>query len=169
MPIPPFIDRYYLPPNEHECTFEEVEQRFLGTDGRVKVWRYCMGLLNRLDDLGLKPDIVLVDGSFVTARERPRDVDIAALIPPTKVITALQQLDDEDKEAVQLLVHPNSQAGIRLVSGTHLLVAHDHQGLDLWSKLFRKGKNGQLREPDPVLDPSWVRKPAEKGILKIIL
>lgn len=39
--------------------------------------------------------------------------------------------------------------------------------LQIWSDFFRKGKNGKLREPDPEKDPSWVKRPCEKGVLRV--
>lgn len=68
-PIPEFVDQYHLPDGEHECTFEEIEGRFLGTTQRRKVWELFKSLLARLETLGLKPEVILINGSFTADRQ----------------------------------------------------------------------------------------------------
>lgn len=171
MPIPDFVDGYHLPGNEHECTIEEIESRFITSSARKRVWELFKGLLFRLETLGLKPDILLIDGSFVTGREVPGDVDVGALIKPDAVRRALSRAADEhDKNAILRLADPDCQALIREFYGAHLIVAKDVDGLVQASRLFRKGGiNGQLRPPDPTRDPSWVVRPKQKGILRVTL
>lgn len=167
MTIPDFLDRYHLPPGEHECSIEEVIQRFVITDVRTKRWSNFISLLTRLCELKLVPESILINGSFVTGRPEPGDVDFAALIPPDTIRQALNTDDDHDKEGIMLFLHPDNQIHIRNFFGAHLLVADTLQSLQWWSNLFRFGENGTLRNPDPAKDPSWVSRPPEKGILKI--
>ncbi|MED4041169.1 DUF6932 family protein [Niallia taxi] len=119
--IPNFIDDYHLPPGEHECTFEDIETRFLSTEIRTKRWDSFIALLKRLNELKLIPEAVLVNGSFVTGRNEPGDVDFCALILPDTIRAALQTDDDHDIGGVQLFLNPDNQGAIRNLFGAHLL------------------------------------------------
>ncbi|MFN0221439.1 MULTISPECIES: DUF6932 family protein [Paenibacillus] len=170
--IPDFIDGYHLPDGEHECTMEEVEQRFLFTEKRIHLWKLFKRMLDRLNDLGIMPEVILIDGSFVTGRAEPGDVDFGALIPPGKVVSSLASItDDHDQEAIHMFVHPDNQLALRNLFGAHMLVVPDEDLLNAISFLFRTGGEqfGGLRDPDPERDPAWVKKPQAKGILRINL
>ncbi|MEF2967792.1 hypothetical protein V3851_18340 [Paenibacillus sp. M1] len=169
--IPEFFDNYHLPDGVYECTIEEIEHRFLFSKKRVYVWGLFKKLLDRLISLGLKPKTILIDGSFVTAREEPGDVDFAALIPPETVITALADIkDDHDKQGIYLFANPNNADAIRSLFGSHFLIAENEEYLNAWANFFQKGGNhGRLRDRDPERDPEWVIIPRSKGILKVHL
>lgn len=169
MPIPGFVDNYHLPDGEFECTIEEIEQTFLTSEKREKVWKGFTALIDRLTDLGIRPEYVYIDGSFVTRRVEPGDVDFAALIKPGPMLRALKKADDHDKQAILDFCNPAKQNEIRNYFGAHLLVAKDNATLNQWANFFRFGAGGSLREPDPDRDPSWVVKPQSKGILKVAL
>ena len=103
MPIPKFIDGYHLPPGEHVCTFEEIKARFgTGCEQRQKVWNAFARCYDRIEELRLNPKVVLVDGSFVTGREYPNDVDAAILLRIEEIAEALEVADHEDKKAILL-------------------------------------------------------------------
>jgi len=169
LPIPAFIDNYHLPDGEHECTIQEIEQVFLFSEKRHVVWNYFKNMIDRLTQLGIKPEYVYINGSFVTGREEPGDVDFAALIKPGPMARALKNADEHDKQAIQRFFDPQHAEVIRDLMGGHLLIARDNATMRQWSDFFRKGKGGSLREPDPNRDPSWVVKPRSKGILKVVL
>lgn len=171
MPIPDFVDEYHLPGHEHECTLEEIEARFVSTPERKTVWDLFKGLLFRLESLGLEPDKILIDGSFVTGREKPGDVDWCALIDPQKMKIALNAANEEDVAAIKYLFGTSSgenQSWIRVLFGSHLMVAPNEEGFAKFSRIFRRGIHGSLKDPDPTKDPEWVTRPREKGILKVI-
>ncbi len=168
--IPDFFDKYHLPDGVHECTIEEIERVFLFSEKRKHIWGLFKKLLDRLIDLGLKPSALLIDGSFVTGRDEPGDVDFAALIPPETIINAMKTLDEHDKHAIMLFLEPNNQNEIRSLFGAHLLLADTEEYLELWANFFRTGGDyGKLRDPDPERDPDWVRVPPSKGILRVNL
>ncbi|ETT31671.1 hypothetical protein C161_26940 [Paenibacillus sp. FSL R5-192] len=170
MSIPDFFDNYHLPDGVHECTIEEIEQRFLFSSKRIEQWKLFKQMLNRLIGLGLKPSAILIDGSFVTGRLEPGDVDFAALIPPETVLEAMRTIDDHDKAGIQLFMNPENQLALRNLFGAHLLLADNEYTLDLWADFFRTGgQNGKLRERDEERDPEWVIVPSAKGILKVYL
>lgn len=168
MTIPNFIDDYHLPPGEHECTMEEISNYFVSNHVRRKRWDDFVQMLTRISGLKLIPEEILINGSFVTGREEPGDVDFAVLIPPDTVRNALKAEDEHDVEGVKLFLHPNNQLALRNLFGAHLLVADTKENLNNWSSFFRKGQYGKLREPDKNKDPDWVTRPDEKGILKVM-
>ncbi|MCP1355526.1 DUF6932 family protein [Aneurinibacillus migulanus] len=168
--IPNFCDGYHLPPGEHECTMEEATNRFVYNPQRERVWAGLNRLLARLKELDIAPEQLLIDGSFVTGRQLPGDVDSGALIPPEKVVKALSTTTcEDDKEGIKLFTDLQQQRLVKAMFGAHMLVVRDEKSLGMVSKIFRNGGDqfGKLRAPDPNRDPSWVKTPQEKGILKI--
>lgn len=95
--IPPFRSDGYLPEGVHVCSEAEVLFRF-GT-----VNRRCRRLairLRRWIELGrqLEARRLLVDGSFVTAKEEPGDIDSVMLLPQD----FHQRVSREDVAAMEL-------------------------------------------------------------------
>lgn len=81
MPIPEF-DRSTgnLPEGIHDATWDEVGARFGGPTLRRRDLFVNLGIvLGRFQRRGVR--IVLIDGSFVTRKERPKDVDVIYLPP----------------------------------------------------------------------------------------
>src|SRR5438132_3001260 len=78
--IPPFRPDGYLPEGVHQATEAEVTFRF-GTQSRRR--RRLTLRLRRWVELGRAVGArrLLVDGSFVTAKVEPDDVDAAMLLP----------------------------------------------------------------------------------------
>jgi hypothetical protein len=79
--IPPFNDDGYLPPGIHPATLEEIAARF-GQESELR--RVQMESLNWLVDLARRAGVqkIVVDGSFVTDKLEPNDVDCVLLIGP---------------------------------------------------------------------------------------
>jgi hypothetical protein len=80
MTIPPFVaPGGALPPGEHPATLKEINTRFTSNYARKQI---CQGLKFVVGELASHDvEIIFVDGSFVTNKERPRDVDVAYEIP----------------------------------------------------------------------------------------
>src|SRR5437764_6785983 len=78
--IPPFRQDGYLPEGIHQTTEAEVTFRF-GTQSRRR--RRLALRLRRWIELGRAVGArrLLVDGSFVTAKAEPNDVDAVMLLP----------------------------------------------------------------------------------------
>jgi hypothetical protein len=93
MPIPPLNEHGLLAPGIHECTFSELEAMFgqnrwlqdPQSESRRETLCPNRGrLCERLADLhrvGLDVE-VLVDGSFVTDKPDPNDLDLIVVLPP---------------------------------------------------------------------------------------
>ena len=78
MPIPPLTADGLLPPGVHSSTLEEVRQQFAsfqGSDRRIQLFSRLDGLVTELRRSGRFSTIV-IDGSFVTAKPVPEDIDI---------------------------------------------------------------------------------------------
>lgn len=168
MSIPDFFDGYHLPPGEYECTLKDIEQRFLFSEMRTFRWDKFLILLKRICELKLIPEVVLINGSFVTGRQEPGDVDFAVLIPPETIRTALANAhDDHDENAIKLFLNLQAQGLIRDLFGAHMIVVDSEEMLKSAGSIFKRGLNGSLRERDPIRDPDWITIPSEKGILKV--
>ncbi|MEK4110702.1 hypothetical protein ABIC86_001763 [Paenibacillus sp. DS2363] len=168
MSIPAFFDNYHLPDGEHVCTMKEIERVFLFSEKRSNVWGKFLDLLSKLEELGLKYEYILIDGSFVTGREEPSDVDFGIYLPPYIIAEALTVLNDTEKELLKYFTDLNNQYEISQKFGAHLLIGHNDIMMEDISFCFREGLDSELRPPDPKRDPEWVSTPAAKGILKVI-
>lgn len=76
--IPDFNDQGYLPPGVHPASLEEIESRF-GVQSELR--RVQMDSLRWLIELARKAGVkrLIINGSFVTQRLEPNDVDCALL------------------------------------------------------------------------------------------
>jgi hypothetical protein len=75
VPIPALdVTTGYLPAGTHAATMEEVRERFAKGPKRKKIFRGLEIVVERLASCGVTQ--IWVDGSFVTSKIRPSDVDI---------------------------------------------------------------------------------------------
>lgn len=72
--IPEFNAQGLLPEGIHSATWEEVTGRFGGNERRRQLLRGLSEALNLLSVAGCRR--VYIDGSFVTSKERPNDIDV---------------------------------------------------------------------------------------------
>lgn len=79
MPIPDWNEYGLLPEGIHDCDMHEVIQRFGFNEHRQQLLN---GLSGAFDWLATMPPIesLVLDGSFVTDKAQPRDIDAVALI-----------------------------------------------------------------------------------------
>ena len=75
MPVPEFTDRGVLPEGVHLCTLLEAQQALCTNDQRAQIWEGLLGFLEWALQLPT-PTALLIDGSYVTDKPRPGDVDI---------------------------------------------------------------------------------------------
>src|SRR5262245_40159183 len=77
--IPPFNDDGYLPPGIHAATPDEIDARF-GQESELR--QVQMESLRWLVDLARRAGVrrVVVNGSFVTDKLEPNDVDCVLLV-----------------------------------------------------------------------------------------
>lgn len=75
MPVPNFTEQGILPEGVHPCTLLEAQHALSTNDARSQIWD---GLIDFLDwTLQLpQPTALLIDGSYVTDKPLPNDVDV---------------------------------------------------------------------------------------------
>jgi hypothetical protein len=84
MPIPALNFEGLLPPGVFDCSLAEVRERFgsfRGSDHRSRLYARLEDLLQTMQRSGLF-EALLVDGSFVTAKSAPNDIDLLAVLLP---------------------------------------------------------------------------------------
>ncbi len=81
--IPPLDQNGHLPPGIHEASAGEIGKRFgafQGSDLRPQLWRRFGEFLREARAAGLF-EAILLDGSFVTAKPDPGDIDLVGVVP----------------------------------------------------------------------------------------
>ncbi len=80
MAIPAFVaPSGALPPGEHEATLKEISSALTWNYSRRVIYSGLEFVVNELTAHSV--DVIWVDGSFVTNKDRPRDVDVAYEVP----------------------------------------------------------------------------------------
>lgn len=146
MPIPEFDDRGLLPDGLHECAMEEVRERFgrfQRTDQRCKLYDALAAFIGDVRSAGVVR-WVAIDGSFVTAKPDPGDIDMVVVLPPDH---------DFDAELLPVAYNVLSRRRARRCYGIDILVAAEGTPeLGAYIEFFREVK----------------QKPGErKGILRL--
>ena len=84
MPIPSLTADGFLPEGVHECSAEELHQRFglfQQTDRRPKLFAQLQSYIVEAKASGLVR-YLCIDGSFVTALPEPNDIDLILVVAP---------------------------------------------------------------------------------------
>jgi hypothetical protein len=80
--LPPLNEHGLLPEGIHDCAFEELESRFGGfqtSDRRPQLWAKFTDFFRQAKASRIVEALVL-DGSFVTARIDPNDIDLIVIV-----------------------------------------------------------------------------------------
>lgn len=80
--IPPFDEQGVLPDGLHDCTIEEVAERFgrfRSSDRRLRLWERFRDFIDEAKATGAI-EAMLVDGSFVTATDDPNNIDLVLVV-----------------------------------------------------------------------------------------
>ena len=84
MPIPVLSSEGYPPTGLFDCELSEVSARFgvfSGSDRRPQLFARLEQLARSMRASGLFEELI-VDGSFVTAKAQPNDIDVIAVLRP---------------------------------------------------------------------------------------
>jgi hypothetical protein len=84
MPIPPLTDEGYLPAGVHDCTMDEVDERFARfqrTDRRIRLFEKLVRYVKEVRSTGMVLEL-LIDGNFTTAKDEPEDIDLILVLNP---------------------------------------------------------------------------------------
>ena len=82
MPIPEFETGGFLPAGVHDCTWDEIRQRFGETANganRAILYVKLVEYRRELNATGMAIGLI-VDGSFVTEIEEPHDIDLVLIL-----------------------------------------------------------------------------------------
>src|SRR5262245_29211259 len=80
--IPKFNDYECLPEGIYDYTMDEAVQRFgvfQSNDRRPRLWARFSEFIRQLKECGFV-ETVIVDGSFVTAKVTPSDIDLVLVV-----------------------------------------------------------------------------------------
>ena len=91
MAIPDLDDDGFLPEGVHECSVDELQQRFGGThhgDRRSALFAKLVDYIQELRSTRMATRLI-VDGSFVTNKTEPNDVDLVLILPTNHDFTAV--------------------------------------------------------------------------------
>lgn len=141
MPIPDLDTAGYLPRGIHDCSMAEVKDRF-GTfqrsDTRPRIFDCFERYVRDLRTSGLVK-AVLIDGSFVTGKDEPGDIDL---------IIILHRDHDYTSTLRPFEYNALSRRRVRRSYGFDLLVAEEGQPeCDEYVKFYSrvKGKEGRTK------------------------
>lgn len=82
MPIPDLRPDGYLPEGIHDCTLDEIHARFgrfQSSDRRQVLWQQLRAYFGAAETSGFVK-AVIVDGSFISAKDTPGDVDLLVVL-----------------------------------------------------------------------------------------
>jgi uncharacterized protein DUF6932 len=97
--LPPFDEHGNLPAGIHRCTIEELAARFgSGSEERLTELSELLGFIAAAQRAGVRR--LLVNGSFVTSKSAPNDVDVVILPGPSP-----QTSDESYCQAYVILVN----------------------------------------------------------------
>jgi hypothetical protein len=90
MPIPNLNEQGLLPPGIYDCSLEEIGERFgtfQSTDRRPRLYEKLQVFLQQVRSTNLVI-AVIVDGSFVTSKAVPNDIDLILVLPSSHDLRA---------------------------------------------------------------------------------
>lgn len=125
--LPEFNESGYLPPEIHRADLVEVQKRFGSNDTRRTLLRHLDNFVELVRSVSAKK--LILDGSFVTDKENPADIDVILVLPDT--------FDTRTREARILL-----ESRIRF--NIHLFPVRegDNEFFQHWIAFFGHDRNG---------------------------
>ncbi|WP_405425215.1 DUF6932 family protein [Streptomyces erythrochromogenes] len=99
MPLPQLNDLGYLPPGEHSAQWKEIELTFGWNYKRKNLLVGLHYTVKSLVEFGV--DEFYIDGSFVTEKPRPRDIEVIYMPLPAKPKQSWGLFDFSQHEALK--------------------------------------------------------------------
>ena len=90
MPIPNLNEQGLLPPGIYDCSVEEIGERFgtfQSTDHRPRLYEKLQAFLQQVRSINLA-NAVILNGSFVTGKADPNDIDLILVLPSSHDLRA---------------------------------------------------------------------------------
>src|SRR5258705_81832 len=119
MPIPTLNQDGLLPPGVHDCTLNEIRSQFGSfrkSDRRPRLFALLESFVAEAIAVGLVRALI-VDGSFVTEKHDPNDIDLIVVVAPEHDFTS-----DITPRAYSVM----SKKSVRRRFGFDLLVAREN-------------------------------------------
>ena len=139
MPVPRLRRNGTLPLGVHKASLREVRKAFgQGTARRAELMLALLDFMAHARHAGITR--VLIDGSFVTSKKDPRDVDVAVVL--TEPYARLLAGGDSDARWIEAKANEDPPRFI------DVFVAIDQEERTSWTKFFERdlwlGKKGLL-------------------------
>lgn len=125
--IPEFDDFGHLPVGGHECSWGEFYERFRINENREELCKKLAEVVALAKNCGFLK--VLIGGSFPTAKDNPKDMDLAW-------ITDFDVTKDAVKPECIQLMEDRATAGNFGWSMQYLPIDHDLERIQQWAKAF---------------------------------
>lgn len=74
--LPAFTEHGLLPPGIHDCSLEEARNYFCTNDHRLRIWDGLLNFIRLMNFFGINRDYIILDGSFVTDKTIPSDIEL---------------------------------------------------------------------------------------------
>lgn len=142
MSIPDLNEHGLLPVGVHVCTMEELRQRFgrfTTSDHRVHLFEKLEELIQNAKATGLVREIY-VDGSFVTDKEKPNDIDLILVFDERVPIDPSSEMLPADYNAL------STKRLRRRYNFDVKVVYEDTDAFKRFMELFQTVKNSELRK-----------------------
>jgi hypothetical protein len=94
LPIPNLNEQGLLPPGIYDCSLEEIGERFgtfQSTDRRSRLYERLQEYLTQVRSSNLAL-AVIVNGSFVTSKADPNDIDLILVLPSSHDVLSRQRV-----------------------------------------------------------------------------
>jgi hypothetical protein len=153
MPIPPLDDDGFLPLGVYECTIDEIREsfgRFQSNEQRIRLYDKLSAYVGELRSWGVAKELY-VDGSFVTVKNSPSDVDLIVVAPQN--YTMPPELPPASYNVL-------SRRMVRKLYGFDIaFVPHGSQACATWVEFFQKVKNMPGRQKGILTVRLWTTRP----------
>ncbi len=95
MPIPALNDDGLLPPGIYDCEMAEIQEQFASSKHSAMRRKLFVRLREYVQRAGRSEEVVelIVDGSFITAKEEPQDIDLLVATRKDKQVDVLLPVD----------------------------------------------------------------------------
>jgi hypothetical protein len=150
----PVLSDNVIPPGVHECTMDEVDEmfgRFQRSDRRIQLTKQLRLFVDDARRSGIVSALI-IDGSYVTAKEQPGDIDL---------IVALRPDFDLKQELRPFEYNMRSRRMVKKIYKFDVFV--DVDGSDEYAGHVRFFQ--RVKTDDPEQDTSHDRK----GLLRVVL
>jgi len=97
LPVPELEEYGLLPPGIHECTIDEIKEKFCynSSTTRIPLWKNFIAFIEWVTKMNIF-DIIYFDGSYTTDKIDPKDIDCVLILP--------DKLTDEQRKNIDVKI-----------------------------------------------------------------